>query len=256
MATANIIITAPDWRPLNNTWTGINVFQSNVQITAATAASSTGTGALQISAGGLGVNGAVYVGGSTIIQNTTESTSVATGALQVSGGVGIGANLVVQGNTYKLGTADSTSTNTGTLQVSGGVGIKSNVFIGGNVSIGASVQSPSYTDIIISTIWDTSFNVNAGTNYYMSSGTPGTITSVNFKNLTAIAGYSYNFTFVLPTTNPAYYYNLSTCQVNGGACTFKSNISTLPTPTAFIIQTFTCMYLAGTWYVITSALTF
>ena len=59
------------------------------------AANSTSSGALQVPNGGVGIGGALYQGGIHVVQNTTDATSTGTGALQVTGGVGISSNVYV-----------------------------------------------------------------------------------------------------------------------------------------------------------------
>ena len=96
------------------------------------------------------------------ITNSTQSTSTASGALQVVGGVGIGGNLYVGGNITAnqitvnyttitqtivtspdiftiTNTTVSSSTATGALTVVGGVGIGNNLYVGGNTTLNGSL---------------------------------------------------------------------------------------------------------------------
>jgi hypothetical protein len=129
-----------------------------------TAATSTVTGALQVS-GGVGITGELYVGGTTnatntVVSGTTNATSTATGALQVKGGAGIGQDLYVGGSVYVGGnvyldgvgldtisgttgtfqTLSVTGTNatvsalTGALTIAGGVGIGGGLYVGGTTT--------------------------------------------------------------------------------------------------------------------------
>ena len=122
---------------------------------------------------------------------------------------------------------------------------------------GGTALGLSCIDKLTTIAWGTSItiNFNTGTNYWFNSGTAAPITTVNFTNMSAISGQSYSFAFILPTTSAANYCTATTCQVAGisTGVTLKSNITSLTTPTAFILQTFTCMYLGTTWYVLTSA---
>lgn len=85
------------------------------------------------------------------ILNTTESTSISTGALVVNGGEGITKNLYVGGtiygnvngsisgtvntsNLHLTGTTQSTSPSTGTLIVDGGEGVAKDLIVGGNMT--------------------------------------------------------------------------------------------------------------------------
>jgi len=71
--------------------------------------------------------------------NTTNSTSTNSGALQVAGGAGIGGNIYVGGsgsfkNAVSINTTTaSTSTITGALQVVGGIGVGGSVYVGNRV---------------------------------------------------------------------------------------------------------------------------
>jgi hypothetical protein len=79
--------------PWNNTICGIRLDANGiVRIVTPTAASSTASGALQVT-GGAGIGGNLYVGGTLFITSTTPSTNTTTGALVVAGGVGIGGAL-------------------------------------------------------------------------------------------------------------------------------------------------------------------
>lgn len=69
-----------------------NITAFTANLTTNTASSSTTTGTLVV-AGGVGIGGKVYTGGSVNITDTTASTNTSTGALIVSGGVGINGAL-------------------------------------------------------------------------------------------------------------------------------------------------------------------
>ena len=73
-----------------------------VEISSATTATSTTTGALQV-AGGVGLTGNLFAGGLTRLTDETESSAVSGGALVVSGGVGIAKNLNVGGDIQVTG---------------------------------------------------------------------------------------------------------------------------------------------------------
>jgi hypothetical protein len=95
--------------------------------------SSTSNGSLVI-AGGLGVTGNAYIGGTTNITNTSNSSSTTSGALVVNGGVGITGNANIGGTVRLTNTTASISSSTGSLTVSGGVGIGQTLFVGGSIS--------------------------------------------------------------------------------------------------------------------------
>jgi hypothetical protein len=73
-----------------------------VEISSATNATSTTTGALQV-AGGVGATGNLFAGGIVRLTDETESDGVATGAVVISGGVGIAKNLNVNGDIQVTG---------------------------------------------------------------------------------------------------------------------------------------------------------
>jgi hypothetical protein len=73
-----------------------------VEVSSATNATSTTTGALQV-AGGLSATGNLFAGGIVRFTNETESDGVSSGALVVSGGVGIAKNLNVNGDIQVTG---------------------------------------------------------------------------------------------------------------------------------------------------------
>jgi len=72
-----------------------SIVAGNILLNNNNAAINTNTGALRI-VGGVGIGGNTYIGGQTMIVNTTASLdSATTGALIVSGGVGVGGNIYV-----------------------------------------------------------------------------------------------------------------------------------------------------------------
>ena len=98
---------------------------SNLRITTsnATAATSTTTGALQVS-GGVGIGGNLYVGGELIVTgNVVFSNSFVELSTEY-------ANVIIAN-----GGATSTSTTTGALQVIGGAGVTGNVNVGGAIAV-------------------------------------------------------------------------------------------------------------------------
>lgn len=129
-----------------------------IQLMTATNASSAVTGALQIQAGGIGVNGNIWLGGSS---RTASSSSVASqtiitnaggigingdsyfannlgvgGSLNISNGATVGTRLLISG-----GTASTSSIGQQGLQItSGGIGIGGNSFFGNDLSVAGVVQ--------------------------------------------------------------------------------------------------------------------
>jgi hypothetical protein len=80
--------------------TGAPVFQSTLTLAGTTIATSTSTGALQV-AGGVGIGGSIFVGGTgTILSTVASTTTLAANALYVAGGVGISSSLLVTGPAF------------------------------------------------------------------------------------------------------------------------------------------------------------
>jgi hypothetical protein len=91
-----------------------------------TVSNSTSTGALTV-AGGVGVNGGLYVGG------TVTATNFILNGYQVSTSTG-GITSPYAGIFTSTNTSSAVSTTTGALQVAGGVGIGGGVYVGGAVT--------------------------------------------------------------------------------------------------------------------------
>jgi hypothetical protein len=133
---------------LNKVTTTAQSVASAISFTNTTDSSSITTGALIVS-GGVGIAKKVYIG------DTTETTATTNGALIVSGGVGIAKALRVGSTT------DSSSTTTGALIVTGGVGIAKSLYVGSSTA-----STSKTTGALIVTggvgvggsIWATSFN--------------------------------------------------------------------------------------------------
>ena len=88
-------------------------------------ATSSTTGALTV-AGGLGVEGNVYIGSNLIVTDDTTLSN-----LSVTGNVHVGtAGQIVVSNA-----AQSTSSSTGALQIAGGLGVAGNVHVGSNIHV-------------------------------------------------------------------------------------------------------------------------
>ncbi len=97
--------------------------------------------------GATDLNSSLNVDGLARISNTTQSTSVATGALVVDGGLGIAKNLYVGGSANFGGpaifgdileitnTTQSTASTNGALIVAGGAGIGKNLNVGGQLGV-------------------------------------------------------------------------------------------------------------------------
>ena len=112
-------------------------------VTNSTSVSSTGTGALIVPFGGVGIGGGLVVGGVTSSTNTTPSLASATaGAVQVTGGVGIAKDIYVGTTATIAGVLFETNATpslgvaaAGAVQVTGGVGIAKDIYIGTTATI-------------------------------------------------------------------------------------------------------------------------
>lgn len=67
------------------------------------------------------------------IDSTTDATSTTSGALQVTGGAGVSGNLYAGGEVRLTDVSESSSTSTGALVVSGGLGLAKNLNVGGDI---------------------------------------------------------------------------------------------------------------------------
>ena len=78
-------------------------FAAGISSTLVTDSSSTSTGSI-ITAGGVGIAKALYVGTTANVASTTDSSSISTGSIVTAGGVGIAKNLYVGVNANVAGT--------------------------------------------------------------------------------------------------------------------------------------------------------
>jgi len=150
----------------------------SINITNATASTSTSTGALRVT-GGVGLGGALYagatsyVGGSQIITTATIASFIPSNVSSItagtdtvvsaaSGAVTIWNNSTLQSVTGRGATTNNavsitnstaaTSTQTGALQVTGGVGVGGNLYVGGEiVAQKLTIQLTTITTTLIET---------------------------------------------------------------------------------------------------------
>ena len=83
-------------------------FAQGINSSLATDSSSTSTGSI-ITAGGVGIAKALYVGTTANVGSTTDSSSISTGSVVTAGGVGIAKNLYVGGTLNVTGSATLTN---------------------------------------------------------------------------------------------------------------------------------------------------
>jgi hypothetical protein len=107
--------------------------------TNATPSTSTITGTI-VNAGGMGVAGAIYVGGVLRVTNATASTSVITGCATFAGGIGCAGETYIGGAIFAGGVlriSDATasvSIATGCATFSGGIGVTGAIYVGSSMN--------------------------------------------------------------------------------------------------------------------------
>ena len=139
------------------------------------------------------------------------------------------------------------------------LGGSSDITVAGKMTTLNSFTSPSSIDVLNSCAYTaTTFDFNTGLNWVLTAPTATqTPAQISFNNLPTNSNQSYTFVLIIPNTSTAYYINPTAIKINTSTtATLKSNIGTLSTASNFIIQSFTCMNIAGSWYVLTSASSF
>lgn len=200
---------------LNKSGNSINLNGSislnSINISGETASTSTGTGAVVIN-GGLGVRGAVNIGGYSA-NNTggTNSTSTDTGSLVVVGGLGLSGNLNTGGTIHVHSGEPTQGASSGALVVDGGVGVGQNISCDGDINIegklscggGLQVDSTSTSTgtLVVYGGIGTSGNINVGQNINVD----GTLKANNIHGDGPANGG--NFIFKVLTSSGAYPYD-------------------------------------------------
>ena len=116
-----------------NPFSGL-VSVSGFAVTSSTSSSSSTTGALT-NAGGIGIAGNAFIGGTTNILSSVSSSGSNSGALVVTGGLGVIGNAFIGGTFTHLSNTSSFGTNSGSIVSAGGLGLAGNAFIGGTTNI-------------------------------------------------------------------------------------------------------------------------
>ena len=176
--------------------------------------------------GSLAVTGNISQSGYSHILNTTESTTVSTGALIVDGGVGVSKALNVGGNTTLSIATDSTSSSSGALVVAGGVGMSKSLNVGanatvvGNVSIGGTtIQTGA---VSMNNITESS---SPSTGALVVAGGVGIAKSLNVGSDVSITGTTTQTGVVtIENTTEAEASNVGSFSTAGGATIAKSLI--------------------------------
>lgn len=216
----------------------------------------------KIDSTGAATAGTFNFSGTSSITNGLNSSSTTTGTLTVAGGAGITGNAFIGGtvnitNTTLPGYGSTTS---GALVVAGGVGIGGSVYIGGQIGVGGTLDynapgnvayfagnSNSYTQVIVhnhnagnnassdyivsnDSTTDTTFFGDFGMN---SSGWAATTSAYNTANAVYLASNSGDLAIGTLTTNPIrFFYNNGTSDaVVFGATAATVNYGTNSTST-------------------------
>jgi hypothetical protein len=106
-----------------------------------------------------------FVSGNALVQTTTASINISSGALVVNGGVGIAGDVYIGKQVNILDTSNSVDINSGSLVLEGGLGVAKNANIGGDLVITGNLFVNGTTTSIDSTtvsIADNIIEINAG----------------------------------------------------------------------------------------------
>ena len=132
------------------TSSGAATFSNTVTLSSNTVATALGTGALVVaSGGGASIGGRLYVGGIVTASDSTQSTSVTSGAVITAGGAGIGKNLYVGGNAVVNGTLAIGQGVTGYVSFSlgGDAVLNARLTVGGKTAINNTLEVGQITTI-------------------------------------------------------------------------------------------------------------
>lgn len=111
-------------------------FNKAVTVGINTVSNATTTGALVVS-GGVGIAGALNVGGSFGLSSTTEATTTTAAAFAVGGGIATVKNIIAGGALYANSTNTTSNLASGAFQVQGGGMVLGNLYVGGQSASGA-----------------------------------------------------------------------------------------------------------------------
>ena len=188
--------------PYSNTGSIGGAVFSDLQLLGGVASTGPTTGDLQV-AGGIGVGGNSTFAGQVKFNNTTNTISTLTGAVQVSGGASVAKDLYIGGslivNGFIISTSSqfnggtiyqdlkinsptaSTGTNSGALVVQGGGGIGGDLYIGGRIDASAIYQNgqPISTNI--------GLNVGPGLSGGVTTSSGGVLISLTNTGLINLA---------------------------------------------------------------------
>lgn len=110
-------------------------FNKAVTVGINTVSNATTTGALVVS-GGVGIGGALNVGGTFGLSSNTEATTTTAAAFAVGGGIATVKNIIAGGALFSNGTATASNLASGAFQVQGGGMVLGNLYVGGQSTSG------------------------------------------------------------------------------------------------------------------------
>jgi len=166
----------------------------NISTTSTTAATNFTNGALVI-AGGAGIGGNLYTGGSIASSATVSGVTASFGS---STPVAVSSSGILTANN----STSSTSTSTGSIVTPGGIGCAGYIHAGGVAAAGGfSSDLTNYFGYTVGT-WTPTVTVYSYGSIY-NNGTNYSITSANYTKIGNLVTLQADFTYDLPSGNPA-----------------------------------------------------
>jgi hypothetical protein len=174
------VITAGGLGVAKALYVGTTIFENNVRIISAAGSNLSKTGNT------LDVVSNPTFSGVTTITNTTDSVSSATGAVIIAGGLGVAKSLYIGGILNVVSTTESSNTTSGSVIISGGTGIAKSLYVGGTLNVVSTTESSNTTtgSVIISGGAGIAKNLYVGGNIVVSGNISGNVAT---PTLTALA---------------------------------------------------------------------
>lgn len=167
-------------------------FNKAVTVGINTVSNATTTGALVVS-GGVGIAGALNVGGTFGLSSTTEATTTTSAAFAVGGGVATVKNIIAGGALFANSTATTSNLASGAFQVQGGAMVLGNLYIGGRQAgdtAGGTAQTGLY-------VLATSLSGNTASGALVVKGGMGVSGSVYLSDASSANGVTISSTLQL-----------------------------------------------------------
>ena len=184
-----------------------------------TASTTADTGALVVT-GGVGIGGALNVGGSFGLTSTTEATTTTAAAFTLLGGLATAKNIIAGGALFANSTAVASNLSSGSFQVQGGALIKGNLYVGGQ-----SAEGPTKTGLYVLA---TSESTSPTTGALVVAGGVGIAGNVHLSSAASANGVTIASTLnvsgtALTNANAAARSSTAALRVQGGSL-FEGNI--------------------------------